>query len=304
MGAFGKAIVIANPHSGRGWVRKNPTRLESLLDEAGVDAEVRLTTARGHATQLAAEAIDEGHRFIVACGGDGTIHEVINGLMADGKAPADVVLGVISAGSGSDFIKTFGLPEGAEDSVKHLIGENLFPFDVGRVTHTVGDDTASEYFMNVAEAGLGGEVARRSEKLPRFLGKVRYLIGFWLTLASSKATEGRILLDDKVYEGVVTNLVVANAQFFGGGMKIAPKAHPGDGKFDVLVQKGTKRDYIYGITKVFKGEHVPHPSIKQYMAARVEVETDVPLQVEADGEILGKTKAIFEILPDALRLKI
>jgi diacylglycerol kinase family enzyme len=87
-------------------------------------------------------------------------------------------------------------------------------------------------------------------------------------------------------------------------MKIAPKAHPGDGKFDVLVQKGTKRDYIYGITKVFKGEHVPHPSIKEYMAARVEVETDVPLQVEADGEILGKTKAIFEILPDALRLKI
>lgn len=305
MGELGGAVVIANPHSGRGWVGKDPSRLESLLEGAGIDFELQLTSSRGHATELAQQALSQGPRMVVACGGDGTIHEVINGMMAaDPTVRNRSVLGIISAGSGSDFIKTFGLPEEPEHAVRHLAGDNVFPIDIGRVTHTINGGTDSEYFMNVAEAGLGGEVAKRSEKLPRFLGRVRYLIGFWMTLATSKATEGKVILDDKVYEGIVTNLVVANAQFFGGGMNIAPKAHPGDGKFDILVQKGTKMDYVAGITKVFRGEHIPHPSIKQYMAARVEVETEHPLQVEADGEILGTTKATFELLPEAIKLKI
>ncbi|MGH2813282.1 MAG: diacylglycerol/lipid kinase family protein, partial [Actinomycetota bacterium] len=210
----------------------------------------------------------------------------------------------VAGGSGSDFIRTFGLPQSPEAGVKHLQGDNLYQIDVGRVTYNLGGRRVSEYFPNIAEAGFGADVVRTAERLPRFVGRVRYLLGFWATLVSFKINEGRVLLDGRPYEGPITNVVVANAQFFGGGMHIAPKAHPGDGRFDVLIQKGTKRDYVAGITKVFKGEHLSSPAIRLYHASVVEVVTPKPLRVEADGELLGVTPATFEIVPGALQLKL
>lgn len=302
---FGKAIVIANPFAGKGRLGRGREVLEELLRETGIEFELRPTERRGQAAELAREAIGEGHRFLVAAGGDGTIHEVVNGMMGEsGPLNPEAVLGIISAGSGSDFIRTFGLPSEPADAVRHLPGDNLYRIDVGRVAHTVGGETRTEYFPNIAEAGLGGEVVRRAEGLPRSLGRVRYLLSFWIALGLSRSTEGRVLLDDRVYEGRITNLVVANAQFFGGGMRIAPKANPADGRFDVLVQSGSKADYVAGITKVFKGEHLPSPAIKEYYAKRVEVRSERPLRVEADGEVLGVTPAVFEIVPGAVNLKI
>ncbi|MBW3588878.1 MAG: diacylglycerol kinase family lipid kinase [Actinobacteria bacterium] len=303
---FGKAVVIANARAGKGSVSKDPSRYEDLLAAAGLDFEIRLTDRAGHAIDIADAALDEGIRYLIALGGDGTIHEVVNGMLhADGtpKNP-DAVLGVLPAGSGSDFIRTFGLPQAAEDAAKHLAGENLFLIDVGRVEYQSGAERRSVFFPNIAEAGLGGDIVRRAERLPRWLGKSRYLFSFWMTLSRYKATQGRITMGDRVYEGKITNLVVANAQFFGGAMKIAPRAHPSDGMFDVLVQMGTKADYVAGITKVYKGDHIPSPAIKVYLAAKVEVTTDASLQVEADGEVLGYTPATFEIIPRVINLKI
>lgn len=302
---FGTAFVIANPRSGRGKVGRAGGWLSSVLKDAGIEFELVLTERRGHAIELARDAIADGYRLVVAVGGDGTVHEVVNGMMTqDGPRNPDAVLGVLAAGSGCDFVRTFGLPQDPADGVGHLLGENLFPIDVGKVTCRAGEGAVSRFFPNISEAGFGADVARRAEGLPRFLGRVRYLVSFWITLAAFKINEGRVLLDERVYEGRITNLVVANAQFFGGGMHIAPKAHPGDGRFDVLVQIGTKRDYIAGITKVFKGEHIPHPAIKEFYATRVEISDPGGLWVEADGEILGTTPAVFEIVPSAIRLKI
>lgn len=302
-GAYGKAVVIANPIAGKGWVGRDPSVLEDLLRAAGIGFELRLTSGRGHAREIARSTIEGGGMFLVAVGGDGTIHEVVNGMF-DADPTPDAVLGILSAGSGSDFIRTFGLPQDPRDGIKHLTGENLFTVDIGKITYARGEDRPVEYFPNIAEAGLGADVVRRAERFPRSMGRLRYLAGFWMSLGTFKPTEGRVVLDERTYEGPITNLVVANAQFFGGGMRIAPKAHPADGKFDVLVQRGTKRDYVAGITKVYKGTHLPSPAIKQYLAARVEVTTEKPLPVEADGELLGTTPATFELLPEALKLKI
>lgn len=300
---FGRAVVIANPAAGKGWVGRDPAALEDLLRGTGIGFELRLTSGRGDAREIARSTIEGGGTFLVAVGGDGTLHEVVNGMFDATSAP-DAVLGILSAGSGSDFIRTFGLPQDPRDGIKHLMGENLFTVDVGKVTYTQGEDRPVEYFPNIAEAGLGADVVRRAEKFPRSMGRLRYLAGFWMSLGTFKPTEGRVVLDDRTYEGSITNLVVANAQFFGGGMRIAPKAHPADGRFDVLVQRGTKRDYVAGITKVYKGTHLPSPAIKQYLAANVEVTTERPLPLEADGELLGTTPATFELLPEALKLKI
>ena len=302
---FGKAIVIANARAGTGSVGGNSPSLAQLLDSTGIEYEIRTTERPGHATELARQAIEEGCEYLIAVGGDGTIHEIVNGMMNEaGPIKPGIVLGIIPGGSGSDFLRTFGLPREPQDAVKHLSGENHFVVDVGRVTYHHDGTLKARYFANIAEAGLGGEIVRRAARLPRLLGRVRYLISFWLTLGRFKTSDGRVFLTNRSYEGNIMNLVVANAQFFGGGMRIAPKAHPGDGKFDVLVQKGTKRDYVAGITKVFKGEHLPSPVIKEFMDAHVEVETNIPLQIEADGEVLGFTPATFEIVPNAYRLKI
>jgi diacylglycerol kinase (ATP) len=302
---FGKAIVIANPRSGKGRVGKDPESFKAILASADLDFDLRLTERRGHATELAREALEEGHRFLVAVGGDGTIHEIVNGMMGDeGPRNPEAVLGLLAAGSGSDLIKTFGLPSDPVDAVKHLEGDRVFPIDIGRVRYRDDGQEKSRYFANIAEAGFGAEVVIRAEPLPRFLGRVRYLLSFWMSLIFFKIKNGKVKLDSGTYEGPLTNLVIANAQFFGGGMHIAPKAHPADGKFDVLIQKGTKRDYIAGITKVYKAEHLPSPVIGEHHSARVEVEGEGLLPVEADGEVLGTTPAVFELLPEALKIKI
>jgi diacylglycerol kinase (ATP) len=302
---FGPAVVIANSRAGKGEVARNVAKYEGFLRQADLEYELQLTEGPRHAIELARNAIRSGVRYLVAVGGDGTVHEVVNGMLIENEnAAKDAVLGILPAGSGSDFIRTFGLPQSPEDACHHLRGDNLFKIDVGRVEFTVEGGMRSEYFPNIAEAGLGGDIVLRAERLPRSLGRLRYLLSFWMTLFRYKATTGYVQLDDRSYEGKITNLVVANAQFFGGGMKIAPRAHPADGKFDVLVQMGTKADYVAGITKVYKGEHIPSPAIKVYLASKVEVKTERPLQVEADGEVLGTTPARFEIIPDAINLKI
>lgn len=302
---FGKAFVIANARAGRATLGKRGERLGELLRSTGLEFELAFTQHAGHAVNLARTAMADGYLFVVAVGGDGTVHEVVNGMMGEsGPRNPGAVLGVVPAGSGCDFVRTFGLPANPADAVGYLGGDDVFEIDVGRVTTTLGGEQRSEYFPNIAEAGLGGDVVRWAERLPRAIGRGRYLAGFWLTLGASRPTEGRVIVGSRTYEGRITNLVVANGQFFGGGMWVAPRAHPGDGKFDVQVQIGTKADYVAGIRKVFRGEHIPSPAIKQYQGPRVEVTTERPLQVEADGELLGKTPAVFEIVEKALRLKV
>lgn len=302
---FGRAAVIANPRAGKGKVGRDPAAFARLIESSGIEFDLHITEGRGHATEIARQATEQGCRFLVAVGGDGTIHEVVNGMMGEsGLLNSDAVLGVVAAGSGSDLIRTFGLPQRAEEAVSYLRGDNVFVLDVGKVTVTRESGTHTQYFANIAEAGFGADVGLLAERIPRWVGKLRYLICYFITLARFSIGDVRITLDERVYEGPLTNLVVANCQFFGGGMKIAPKAMPDDGRFDVLVIRGNKRDYVRASTKVFKGEHVPSPFIKEFYAAKVHITAEKALRVEADGEILGFTPATYEIVPNALRLKI
>lgn len=302
---YGKAIVIANARAGTGKLGRDGASLAELIASTGIEHEIRFTTGPGDATKIAAEAIDEGIKYLVAAGGDGTVHEVVNGMMGpSGPRDPSLVLGVIPAGSGCDFIRTFGLPPDPADTVEHLKGEPYFEVDCGKITYMQDGVQVSRYFANIAEAGLGGEVVRRAASLPRALGRVRYLVSFWMTFGTFKPSRSQVKVGDREVDALVTNLVVANAQFFGGGMRIAPKAHPADGKFDVLIQRGSKMDYVKGVAKVYKGEHLPSPAIKEYLVPTVHIESGSPLQVEADGEVLGVTPATFEVIPKAYRLKI
>lgn len=303
---YGPMVLICNARAGHGGVGKALPSVREHLEERGLDYEVRYTQGPHDATEIARTALRQGFRFLVAVGGDGTIHEVVNGMIEDDRPISDeAVMGVIAAGTGSDFVKTFGLPaEMPAHAVAHLDGAEAFPIDIGKITYTQDGKTVVRYLANVAEAGLGAEAVWRAQRLPRWFGPMKYFVAFWLAVRGFKTANATVDLVDRKYEGKMNNLVVANGQYFGGGMKIAPRAAPTDGLLDIQIEHARKREAISLLPKVYKGEHVPHEDIFEAKRVRISVETDRPLRIEADGEVLGYTPATFEVIRDAIKLKV
>jgi diacylglycerol kinase (ATP) len=302
---YGRLSLICNLRSGRGGVKKELPGVLQELDRRGLEYVAAYTEASYHASELARAALDGGSKFVVAVGGDGTVHEVVNGMIANDKAVSpDAVLGVLSAGTGSDFVRTFGLPRDATTAVRNLEGPEAFSIDIGKVTYTKDGVAETRYFSNIAEVGLGAAVVARARRLPRGLGPLAYFVAFWLSLGKHRAAHVVVDLVDRSYEGPMNNLVVANGQFFGGGMRIAPRSAPTDGLLDIQIEHARKREAIALLPKIYKGQHLPHPDILEAKRARVSITSELPLPVEADGELLGTTPATFEVLRDALRLKV
>jgi YegS/Rv2252/BmrU family lipid kinase len=303
---FGRLVLIANPKAGIGNAQAQLEQIGRELDARGLEYRVALTTQRGDAGRLAREALQGGERFLVAVGGDGTIHEIVNGMVQDDQPVLPgAILGVIPAGSGCDFVKTFGLPEDTPRAVEHLDGGNTYTIDVGKITF-IGDDGVEtvRYFPNIAEAGLGGSVVERAERLPRRMGRSRYFFGFWFTLPGFKPVTVKVEAGPKSFEGRAHNVVVANGQYYGGGMRISPRSYPGDGFLDILVMKGPKSDAFTTIPKVYRGEHLPHKNMLEMKAKKVTVQTERPYRIEADGEVLGTTPATFEVISHPIAVKI
>jgi YegS/Rv2252/BmrU family lipid kinase len=246
----------------------------------------------------------------VAVGGDPIVHQVANGMLQDGRPlDPDAVLGVIPAGAPSDFIRTFGLPSGIERACGHLQGDRLFPIDVGIVTAIGTAENAirpdvKRTFVNIAEVGMGASLVRRQGRFPERLGRARRFLAFWLSFAGFRLTDVRLIGDRRTWEGKVHDVVVANCQYQGDGMRISPKSWPDDGYLDVLVMKGPKSDAFTMLPKTYLGEHLPHPNIVEYRSRTIRVEASRSLWVHADGEIVGTTPATFEVVPKAIRLKI
>lgn len=305
---FGTLHLITNPRSGSGAVRKTLPTLRRALDEADLAHEVHQTTGPGHATELARQLATAGERYIGAVGGDGTVHEVVNGLMADADSPVrdDLVLAAIAAGSGSDFVRTFGLTMPIEVLVRrHLSTEATMAIDLGRAWVT--DDAGQEqmrFFANIAEVGWGADVVRRAAKLPRWVGRVRYLLSAWAAVRAANPQQVSLELAQTTADITLVELVLANGQFFGGGMKVAPRALPDDGLFNVLAFTGGKAQVFTLTPKLYTGDHLPNPRIAEWQSASAAVAPAEPMLVEADGEVLGRTPARFDVLSRPLRLKI
>src|SRR5206468_1293885 len=208
------------------------------------------TTHPGHATEAARLALRDGERYLVAVGGDGTVHEVVNGMISGGgPVAADAVLGVVAAGSGCDFVRSFGLPPDAEQAAARLAGDRVRPIDVGTVTFTDQGAPRTRCFVNIAEVGLGAAVVAKAAGLGSFLGGARYAAGFWLTLPRFRPAAVRLDANGQYRAWRAFNVVVANCRFYGGGMQISPNSDPGDCLLDVLVMTGPKSDSFTTLPK-------------------------------------------------------
>jgi diacylglycerol kinase (ATP) len=271
----------------------------------GLRGDTLLSEHPGHLTQLASEAADAGARLVVAVGGDGTVNEVANGI----GGREGVELAVIPRGTGWDFVRTYKIPRRLEDAVRVALEGRTREIDLGRARYRVEDPNGSEaesLFANIASAGMSGAIAKRANESSKALGgKVSYL---WATLAVFsrwRNDDVRVRVDEEERSGRMHDVVVANGRYFGGGMEICPEAEPDDGLFDVLlIGDLTKRDLLLTLPKTYRGTHLPHPKAEVLRGAVVEVETPAPLPVELDGEQPGTTRARFEVVPRALRLRV
>ena len=302
---FGRLVLIVDPSEEGGRIGEDLPRIEQKLQSMGLPHVVMPAESPGDGERVARDALLTGDRFLVAVGGDRTVHEVANGMLQDGRPlHPEAVLGVIAAGAQSDFIKTFGLPSDVERACDHLLGDHVFPIDAGTVVATSGRASVKRSFVNIAEVGLGASIARRTAGLPEGLGRARRFLGFWLGLALFRPAHVRLGGDRRTWEGKAHDVLVANCQYQGGGMRISPRSWPDDGYLDVLVMKGPKSDAFTMLPKTYLGEHLPHPNIVEYRSRTLRVEASPALWVHADGEMVGSTPAAFEVVPKAIRLKI
>lgn len=288
-------LVILNPTAGRGRARREWPGQAAALRDAGVSFEVVETREPGEAVGLAQRAAREVD-VVVAAGGDGTVHEVANGLLlAGGKA----ALGVLPLGSGDDFVKMLP-PRGP---VERLVQGTARPLDAGRIVA----GAATRYFANGMDIGIGAHASRNMTRVPWFLtGLGAYLGALVLTLMRTPKLEVRLQLDDEPAFAQSTSMTaVMNGRCFGGSFHVCPDAQADDGLLDLLIADGIGRLEILGLVpRIMRGTHAGDPRLRLARARRVLIESQEPLLVEADGEIVfeGARRLEIEVLPGALRV--
>jgi len=259
---------------------------------------VYFTQRRGDAADRAAAA---GERLVVAVGGDGTAHEVVNGLLRrphPGPAPRFAAL---VAGTGADLVRSVPSPKRPEQIAAWLRSDRWKSLDAGRV----GTSTGRRYFINAADAGIGAEVVRRAANGPALLGgTVNFLGAAVASLLVHRNAAVRMRLDEgPVQELRIRTIAIANGAYLGGGMRMAPRAKPDDGLLEVVTIGDIGRlAGIRSLPLLYRGTHDRLVQVRFASARRVEVESDEPIGVEADGELVGTTPAVFEIMPGALRV--
>jgi YegS/Rv2252/BmrU family lipid kinase len=277
-----------------------------VLRRAGLRFDAVMTTRRGEATEITRRAVREGRALVVAAGGDGTINEVVNGFYDNcQRIPSGTRMGLLPMGTGGDLRRTFGLSRDIEEAVRVLLAGRARLIDVGRVTCTAaGGESVARHFLNVADAGIGGDVADMVNGGFKVVnGELTFTLAAAITLMRWRNRRLRAVIDGNEREVTVQQVVLANCRYYGGGMEIAPVARPDDGLLDLLIVGDVgKLEAMRLMGRVRRGAHLPHPKIEHRLVRRVEVSCAEPVGVDADGERPGGLPAVFEVLPGSLEI--
>ena len=294
--------VIINPASASGSTSEAWPQIASDLRSQFGPFRALFTKHRGDAAALANEAARKGTKFIIACGGDGTISEVANGILSSGK---DVELGILPSGTGGDFRRTLEIPSQSRAAARVLRSGRTVRIDVGRVSfidHNGND--AMRYFLGVASCGMSTDVIQRVKDR-----RISFAASLLQTALRTVPIQLVVQLDDSQERRlIVSNLCVANARYFGGGMKIAPDAKLTDGKFDVVAVGDLSTLKLFtSAPKVYLGSHLSMPEVSHALARKVTVRPanrNSEISLEVDGELPGRLPATFQIIPEALRVRV
>ncbi|MFA6317169.1 MAG: diacylglycerol kinase family protein [Elusimicrobiota bacterium] len=290
-------FFIVNPVAGKSDLWK---RFEPLVRP---DSMVKLTQRRGHAEELARGAVKAGFDRVAAVGGDGTLNEAANGVLGAGTLPSGFALAHLPAGSGCDFARHFRLPSKPAAWKELLEHGRIERIDVGRVSW--GKPPSSRYFLNIAMAGLPGDVIRAMETSGKPLGgTLSYMSVTLAQLLRSKARRITLIIDGREHPPEPYHLfAVANTSTTGGGMRLAPGADATDGMLDFVAVGGVSLPkLLWHFPKIYRGTHLGAGGVIHCRVMRLDAESveEVPLNI--DGEALGSLPARFQVAPKALPL--
>ena len=302
-----QTFVVVNPASANGRTgRRWPELAARLRARVG---EVAFTERPRQAGALVADAVRRGAGQIVSVGGDGTHNEVVNGLFEPGVDCSAVTLAIVPTGTGGDLRRTLGLSNDPIEAID-AIGRDVRRVDAGLMQYTAHDgSTETSHFINIASFGIAGLVDKLVNSSSKALGgKISFLWGTARAALKYQNQAVQLVLDDgKPMQRKVNNVVIANARYFGGGMKIAPDAEMTDGLFDVIIvgDLGTV-ELARGMSSIYRGEHLGRDGIESFRAQTVRAEpmTDEDVLIDMDGEQPGRLPATFSIVPGAFTISV
>lgn len=313
-------VIIANPISGKGHAKNVAEQGYAALTESGKQGQLMLTSASGDAKRFAEEAASDGTQLIIACGGDGTLHEVVNGI----ATVPDVTLGVLPCGRGNDFAAAIGVPLKSEAAIATLLSGTPIRVDLGccyssrqslAISHQQEGITSPEnlstdsrqpiadcYFVTIATCGYDTEVSRRASKgTPLFAGTASYAYAAVETLFYYEPPSVRLEGDFGIHEGPLLLAATGITNRYGGGFQIVPDARIDDGLFDVcIIRPVSSLTILRLLVTLFWGGHVGHPAVSMHQTRTLKIETDTPMLLYADGEPMCETPATIEIIKSGL----
>lgn len=285
-------VFIVNPASGKGKAKDLIPVISRICIEESVNYIIEITKYPGHATEIAKSYSLEGDIRFYAVGGDGTLNEVLNGMIHSSCS-----LAAIPSGSGNDFIKTVYTDMDIDVLIKVLINGETRPINVGK--------TNDKYFINISSVGIDAEIAhnaRMFKKNPLIPSKLSYLFSIFFTLIKFSSYYTEIYIDDFYIKNVFSLIALGNGKYYGGGMKVLPEASPFNSQFSICVVKHmSKLDILEFFPTLIKGNH---ESLKDYVnfykGSYIKIHSKKIMKVNIDGEIFEDTTVRFEMLPRAV----
>ena len=291
-------FAIVNPAAGGGRSAKLAGPALMRLRAAGLSVDVIASTGQGHVTHLAREAYQQGYRKFLAVGGDGTAHEIINGIFTENPSPGRFALGFLPLGTGNSFLRDFSA-DGEKTSMEALLAGRSRPCDVIRLTHATG----AVYSFNIISIGFPADVGMTANRYFKSLGSLGYLLGVFARAASLRRRPFPLRCDDDKEwgEGRCLFYTFSNSKFTGGTMMIAPQADPTDGLIE-MVRWGPigRLGLIRMLPRLYDGTHITHPLASRRAVRRIEFRLPGPVNVLVDGEVLELELRSVEVIPGAM----
>ncbi|HLO04140.1 MAG TPA: diacylglycerol kinase family protein [Symbiobacteriaceae bacterium] len=292
-----RPCFIVNPTAGHGRALQTWRKVEALAQAAG-EYGIKITKHSRHGEALAREAVAEGYDRVIVLGGDGTVNEVIQGLIH-----TEVPLAVIPTGTGNDWVRTAGVPRDIEKAFAIAYHGQIARHDVGLIH-------GQRYFMNIAGVGFDAEASRFLNDNAKLLkvvpGTLPTLLSIVGTLFRFRGAPMTCIIDgEPVAVPKLFLMAVGLNQYYGGGMQILPQAIPDDGYFDLAWADELPLSALPGLmAKIYKGQHLDHPKVQTRRAKRVRIESAQPVAYHLDGDVAGTTPVEFELIPQALSVML
>lgn len=301
--------IIVNPNAGKGKGRKNLKTALKLFSERGAEYSVFETTRAGEAKEFSERLTASGEKEIIVVGGDGTLHEVVNGLFIQQEVcPDEVLVAVVAVGTGNDWVRTFGISNRYQDAVKAISEGYSFLQDVGVVSYEEAHYRQSRYMANVAGAGFDAHVVRKLSHLKKKGHRSRWRYTWCLVknFFRYKSTGVKVWVDDRlVYNNLLLSAAIGICKFNGGGIQQLPAAVADDGMLDLsLIRPVHFWHLLFRFHYLFNGGIYRIRHILQERGSRIRIESSPEVSVEIDGEPLGHTPLEFSILHRAIRIVV